>query len=132
MANDWGNPLKTKSSKKKEETELPLFKKEKLSLSKSEAKKILNNSQDLGFHQIEWVQRWLEQRVREKCLPPQLSGEYAFASIGKFLNPHDAISLLDEIRSDYKKAHTQYEPKDDYPIDVLAAVEYHSCLPEPS
>jgi len=130
---DWGNPLKPKKgkdTKKVVETELPLFKREKLSLSKSEAKKVLNMSVDLGFHQIEWVQRWLEQRVRERCLPPQLSGANAFASIALFLSPPDVISLLDDIRRDFR-ATLPTSVKDEFPISVLEASDFSKFVPEP-
>ena len=126
------SPLKTRGSKNKNEKQLALFKKVKLFLTKSEAKKVLNSSLNLSYHQIEWVQRWLEQRVRERCLPPQLSGADAFSCIGLFLDPRDAISLLEEIRSDFQKMNPKTEIVNDYPIDDLQNTEYHSYLPYPS
>ena len=127
---EWGNPLKPKKAKK-DEKELALFKQEKLILTKSEAKKVLGSSQDLSRFQIAWTQRWLDQRVRERSLPPQLSGADAFGSMSVFLPPHEVIHLLDEIRADFQRT-LPYQPKDDYPIEALESVEYHRHLPEPS
>jgi hypothetical protein len=122
MKPNWSNPLVGKSQKKKEESVLPLFPKEKLSLTKSEAKKILDYSEELGHHQIGWTQRWLEQRIRERSLPPQLSGANAFSSMRTFLSPPDMIALLEEIRAEFRKWLPPKE-KVDYPLLQLESEE---------
>jgi len=120
--NHWGNPLVGNRPKKKVETELPLFPKEKFSLTKSEAKKVLDFSEDLGHHQIGWTQRWLEQRVRERSLPPQLSGAHAFSNMRTFLSPPDMIALLEEIRADFQKT-LPPKVKEEYPLAQLQTEE---------
>ena len=100
----WCSPLRQKAPKaEKPEKEVILqkFKADKLTLTKSEAKKILNHSPTL--QQTAWTQRWMEQIIREKTLPPQLAGADAYGQIMLFLNPEDALRLLEQIRSDFAK-----------------------------
>jgi hypothetical protein len=116
-------------AKKVEEKELPLFKPEKLALTKSEARKILLYSADLSHSQIHWTQNWLSQRIRERSLPPQLAGADAFGQIVRFLAPHDASALLAEIRAEFLKT-VPPPPKDDF-LSVLANEAYHECQDQP-
>jgi len=81
----------------------PLFKAEKLTLPRSEAKKILRYAGTLSLSQTAWTQRWLEQRVREQSLPPQLARDDAFAQILSFLSPQNAAAMLAEIRADFQR-----------------------------
>ncbi len=135
---EWGNPLRKKQPKAekvekiKKEKEIPLFKKEKLTLPKTEAKKILGASGNLSYSQIAWTQRWLDQRVRERSLPPQLAGSDAMGSLTTFLSPSDALSLLDDIRRDYQKILWPEELKaPELPIATLESEAYHEYLPPP-
>ena len=102
---EWGNPLKKKQPKAekppKEPKELPKFKQEKLTLTKSEARKFLNQSPSL--EQTAWTQRWLEQVIRERTLPPQLAGADAYGQMLRFFSPEDALKLLEQIRADFAK-----------------------------
>jgi hypothetical protein len=104
---EWGNPLRKKQPKAEKppkevkEKVLPKFKQEKLTLTKSEARKILNHSPTL--QQTAWTQRWMEQVIRERTLPPQLAGADAYGQMMLFLNPDDALKLLEQIRSDFAK-----------------------------
>jgi len=113
---DWGNPLKRKQPKPekepkpKKEEELPLFKKEKLTLPKSEAKKVLGVSGSVSQLEVAWVQRWLDQTIRERSYPPQLSGDDAYGLICAFLTPSDSLQLLKQIREDYEKQKTSETP----------------------
>ena len=105
---DWGNPLKSKQPKPKKEKptkddELPLFKKEKLRLTRSEAKKVLGVSGQLSQYDVAWAQRWLDQKIRERSYPPHLSGDDAYGLICSFLTPADSLHLLTQIRDDYEK-----------------------------
>jgi hypothetical protein len=127
----WGNPIKeTKAKTPKPEEE---FKKPKLTLTKSEAKKILYHSGDLSYAQIEWVQRWLQQRIQQCCYPPQLSGSDAFAAILSFLAPNDASGLLSEVRAEFRRTLPQEAMSgDDFAfLSSLALEAYHEHLPPP-
>jgi hypothetical protein len=127
------SPLRQKK-KKEEPTELPLFKPDKLTLTKSEAKKVLYLKATLSHCHILWTQRWLEQKIQERCLPPQLSGADAFAQILRFLTPHDASSLLEQIRGDFARAFPQLGEKEDEDLSFLAQLAneaYHEHQPQP-
>jgi hypothetical protein len=135
---DWGNPLRKKQPKaekpkaEKPEKEIQKFKKEKLTLPKTEAKKILAVSGNLSYSQIAWAQRWLDQRVRERSLPPQLAGSDAMGYLTSFLCPSDALALLDDIRRDYQKILWPDELKaPDFPLATLESEAYHEHLPPP-
>lgn len=140
----WGSPLKPKKEKKvlpteprptkTTEKELEKFKPVKLTMTKSEAKKILDYKKDLAYQQIEWVQRWLETVIRERSYPPQLAGADAYGQMMLFLNPADALALLEQIRLDFQKTVPleKKEEVDDY--QFLASLElgaYHEHLPLP-
>jgi hypothetical protein len=109
------------------------FKAEKLTLPKSEARKILHHSGELSYSQIAWTQRWLEQRIRENSLPPQLSKNEAFGAILKFLSPLDASSLLNDVRTEFQRnLPPSVKEADDFAfLTVLANEAYHEHLPPP-
>jgi hypothetical protein len=136
---EWGNPLKKKQPKAEKplevkEKELPKFKAEKLTLTKSEARKFLNQSPSL--EQTAWTQRWLEQVIRERTLPPQLAGADAYGQMLRFLNPEDALKLLEQIRADFAKTLPLdcAQKKDDFDfLRGLGELEaYHEHLLRPS
>jgi len=140
----WGSPLKPKREKsvgpvkqtlpiKEVEKELEKFKPVKLTLTKSEAKKILDSKKDLAYQQIEWVQKWLETVIRERSLPPQIAGADAYGQIMLFLNPGDALALLQRVRDDYVKTLPPEEKVvDDYAYLVAMDLgAYHEHLPPP-
>jgi hypothetical protein len=138
----WGSPLKPKKEKKVLssepttkviEKELEKFKPVKLTMTKSEAKKILDYKKDLAYQQIEWVQKWLETVIREHSYPPQLAGADAYGQMMLFLNPADALALLERIRSDFQKT-VPLEKKVEDDFAYLASLEmgaYHEHLPQP-
>jgi hypothetical protein len=140
----WGSPLKPKKEKssgpiktntptKVTEKELEKFKPVKMTMTKSEAKKILDYKKDLAVQQILWVQNWLETLIRERSLPPQLSGADGYAQIMLFLNPQDALLVLKQIRDDFAKMVPPEEKVlDDYSfLSSLDLGAYHEHLPPP-
>ena len=139
----WGNPLKPKAPKKEKEErgpkepktkELPKFKAVKLTLTKSEAKKVLNlERRTPSVLQTAWTQRWLEQLIRERTLPPQLAGADAYGQLCLFLSPDDCLRVLTQIRADFDKTLPLDEsPRDEF--DFLRGLEleaYHEHLFRP-
>jgi len=134
---EWGNPLRKKQPKAEKapkevkEKVLPKFKAEKLTLTKSEARKILNHSPTL--QQTAWTQRWLEQVIRERTLPPQLAGADAYGQMMLFLNPEDALKLLEQIRADFARTLPLEAKKDEFEfLRGLGELEaYHAHLLQP-
>jgi hypothetical protein len=140
----WGSPLKPKKEKKvlstehtstkTTEKELEKFKPVKLTMTKSEAKKILDTKKELAYQQIEWVQKWLETIIRERSYPPQLAGADAYGQMMLFLNPADALALLEQIRLDFQKTVPLEQKKEVDDFQFLASLElgaYHEHLPQP-
>lgn len=131
------NKQQTKKTKVVEPTELPLFKPEKLTLTKSEARKVLHHSGELSHSQIAWTQRWLVQRIRERSLPPQLAGADAFGQILRFLSPNDALALFDDVRNDFARTVggalvSPHDEKDDLSfLEALACEAYHEHQSQP-
>ena len=138
----WGSPLKPKKEKKvlssspptkEKEKTLEKFKPIKLSMTKSEAKKILDYKKDLAIQQILWVQNWMETLIRERSLPPQLAGADGYSQLCLFLNPTDAMNVLKQIRDDFAKVlPLEEKPLDDYSfLSSLELGAYHEHLPLP-
>jgi hypothetical protein len=138
----WGSPLKPKKEKvkvlssspptKEKEKTIEKFKPIKLTMTKSEAKKILDYKKDLAVQQIQWVQNWMETLIRERSLPPQLAGADGYSQLCLFLNPLDALNVLKAIRDDFAKMLPLEEKQDDF--SYLAHLElgaYHEHLPPP-
>jgi hypothetical protein len=139
----WGSPLKPKKEKKvlssspptkEKEKILEKFKPIKLSMTKSEAKKILDYKKDLAVQQIQWVQNWMETLIRERSLPPQLAGADGYSQLCLFLNPTDAMNVLKQIRDDFAKVlPLEEKEKDDYSfLSHLELGAYHEHLPPPN
>jgi hypothetical protein len=141
----WGSPLKPKREKvvkvisssqptKEKENVLEKFKPIKLSMTKSEAKKILDYKKDLAVQQILWVQNWMETLIRERSLPPQLAGADCYSQLCLFLTPPDALNVLKAIRSDFEKVRpVEEKPVDDYSyLNSLELGAYHEHLPPPN
>ena len=123
---DWCSPLRKKKVKEEvvkagvsSSKDIPLFKQEKLTLSKGEARKFLDYSPSL--QQTAWCQRWLEQMIRERSLPPQIAGADGYGYFCSFLNPEDALKVLETLRADFQKV-VPLEPKGDF--------DFLTCLPE--
>lgn len=139
----WGSPLKPKKEvkvlsssppTKEKEKMVEKFKPIKLTMTKSEAKKILEYKKDLAVQQIQWVQNWLETLIRERSLPPQLAGADGYSQLMLFLNPLDALSVLKQIREDFAKTVPPDQKEvDDYSfLSSLALGAYHEHLPLPN
>ena len=140
----WGSPLKPKKEKvvkvlssspptKEKDNLMEKFKPIKLTMTKSEAKKILEYKKDLAVQQIQWVQNWLETLIRERSLPPQLAGADGYSQLMLFLNPLDALSVLKQIREDFAKTvPPEQKEADDYSfLSSLELGAYHEHLPLP-
>jgi hypothetical protein len=138
----WGSPLKPKKEVKVLSSSPPTITKEKMiekfkpikmTMTKSEAKKILDYKKDLAVQQILWVQNWLETLIRERSLPPQLSGSDGYSQLMLFLNPLDALSVLKQIREDFgKMIPLEEKTVDDYSfLSSLELGAYHEHLPLP-
>jgi hypothetical protein len=126
----WVSPLSSRKPKPLSSTP-EVFKVEKPTLPKAEAKKILHHSGDLSLSQVLWTQRWLEQKICERSLPPQFARADAFGQIAMFLSPPSALSLLNEIRADFQKI-VPLEEKSDFDFLLSLANEaYHEHLPPP-
>ena len=112
-----GSPIFTKTKGRKieevKEEVLPAKKKDKFSMTIAEAKKILDVREPLSTSQALWVQRFLEQKIGERCLPPQLAGGEALAHILLWLSPADSTALLNEIRINYRRAFHHTKPNED-------------------
>lgn len=105
MSNQWASPILSKGNKQKEEAkkeELKLFKKTKCKISKGHAKKIVMMTTDSAG--CAWIERWIDDLVRGNCFPPQLVSDDFYASLPKFFAPDKVLSILEDVRRDYKRA----------------------------
>jgi hypothetical protein len=101
---NYGSPLLKDQKKQKmpiaEEKELEKFKPERPLMSKSNARQLTGVTCD--NQQILWVQRWMEQLVRERSLPPQLAGKEPFSALLQFLAPSDVLKILETLRVEFQ------------------------------
>ena len=65
-------------------------------------------------HELQWIERWLENFVRSKSLPPQCAGKDAFNSCIKFLSPLDFLAMLEALRKEFLLIHQRHQTLDDF------------------
>jgi hypothetical protein len=96
----WDSPLKKKRSK---EDPLKDFKKAKPKLSNGSVKRIcaVKTSDTAGCY---WMERWIDQLVRERSYPPQLVSDDFYSLLQRFLEPRVIIGILEKARHDYRRA----------------------------
>ena len=102
-ANQWASPMSKPNKKIKEEDPMKDFKKEKCKISKGHAKKIVL-VKDVDSAGCAWIERWIDGLVRGNCFPPQLVSDDFYASLPKFFAPDKVLSILEEVRKDYRRA----------------------------
>jgi hypothetical protein len=120
----WSSPLKepkkTKSSVQSEKpAELEKFPVVKCKIKSSTAKKTLGVG---GVPVAQWLERWIEQFVRESSLPPQLLSNDFLNQLTRLLAPKDALNVLERIRSDYLLAFPQTSKAEKEDLDWLGPV----------
>ena len=91
----WSAP-KVKKGKKEEPIEK--FKSVKCRVSGASAKALLERKE--GSLHCSWVERWLENLVREQSLPPQIVGE-GLGGLRRFLAPTQVDEILLRIQRDF-------------------------------
>lgn len=101
---NWNNPLKP--SRKKDDPlteELKLFKKPKCVISKSTVRKVTESTHSNKDECI-WLERWIEQLIRERSYPPQLKSDDFYSLLSKYFDTTVILEILQLVRNDYKKA----------------------------
>jgi hypothetical protein len=122
---NYGSPL-TKDQKKQktvieEEKPLEKFKPEKPFINKSNARQLSGVACDTT--QMLWLQRWLEQLVRERSYPPQIAGKEPFFALTQFLTNEDCIRVLETLRLDFQRQFPSLSVKEEGDFDFLLAME---------
>jgi len=89
--------------KKKPEDPLKDFKKTKPKLSNASVKRIcgVKNSDKAG---CQWMERWIDQLVRERSYPPQLVSDDFYSLLQRFFEPRVIMEILEKARNDYRRA----------------------------
>ncbi len=122
---NYGSPL-TKDQKKQktvieEETLLEKFKPEKPFINKSNARQLVGEALDSG--QLLWLQRWLEQLVRERSYPPQIAGKEPYHALTQFLTPKDCLEVLEQLRAEFQRQYPFSRAKEAGDFDFLLELE---------
>ena len=89
------------------------FKTIKPVLSKGAVRKLLDCEFEVDAGMIFWTERWLDQVIREKSLPPQIALRDPMGQLTHFLGT-DALKIFENIRADFKSSFPSLHPKDDY------------------
>ena len=110
------NPIEKKRKKVVEDAPLDKFKPLKPRLSRGSGKALVEVS--CSPAELMWIERWLNNIVQSRSLPPQIGGADAFNAMTQFLAPQDVLALLEQLRGDFLRAHPQRmapeETKDDF------------------
>jgi hypothetical protein len=117
---NWASPFKETAKPKKEDDPLKDFKKPKCLISKGTAKSITGRKCDASA--CGWIERWIEQLIRENSYPPQLKSDDFISLLSKYFSPKDALAILERIRTEYKLAFRLVEEVDDDNFDELPEI----------
>lgn len=111
---NWSNPIKQK--KIKQEDSLKDFKKKRPIISNASLKRIcaVKNSDLSG---CQWLERWLEQFVRENSYPPKLISDDFYSLLNHYFEPKIVVDILEKVRKDYRRAFPLSEPQEE--VDTL-------------
>jgi hypothetical protein len=98
----WASPLKQPKPEKAAK-EPDQFKKLKPTIGRSTVRRLaeVKTVDRLG---CEWADRWVDQLIRERCLPPQLLSDDFESMLGKYLEVKDAIAIAERFRAEYRAA----------------------------
>jgi hypothetical protein len=94
-----GSPLRPR---KETSDEIETFKKQKCRISKAAVKKI--TAQTVSQASCEWLERWLDQFVRENGFPPQLVSDDYYSLLTTYFPIATATQYVERIRTDYERA----------------------------
>jgi hypothetical protein len=117
----WCSPLKPpKEKKEKTTTEKDvIFPKVKAKIKPATAKRVVGAG---GVPAAQWLERWIEQFVRENSLPPQLLSDDFPNQLTHLLAPKDALDVLSRVRADYARAFPLTAKPEKEDLDWLGAV----------
>lgn len=97
----WSAPIRQKKEKK--EDPLKDFKKQRPLLSNASVKRIC-----LARHSDKescyWLERWIQQFVRECSYPPQLISDDFYSLLSRYFEAKKIVEILEKVRIDYKRA----------------------------
>lgn len=101
-----------KEAKEKQKEHERLFKKAKPLLSKGSVKRIVvvKNVDEAGCY---WMERWIEQLIRERSWPPQLKGDDFYSLLGRYFDAPTILSVLEKARADYRRAFPMADPTEE-------------------
>lgn len=108
------------------------FKVEKPKLSTKTGKELVEHS--CSPTELMWIERWLDNLVRSRSLPPQCCGKDAFGALTKFLAPQSVLEILEQLRKDFAAAHpSRSREVEDFGflLAVTGEMNAHQTLPLP-
>jgi hypothetical protein len=123
---NWASPLEeAKKGKvgKKEEKEgvVEKFKKEKCCIPAIVVKKATGREIVDELH-CRWLERWVEQLVRERSYPPQLLGKDFYALLATYFDPKTVGEVLEKVRKDFRLAFPLLDEKKEDDLEWITAI----------
>ena len=99
---NYGSPFSKDHKKPKKEEELEKFKPEKLKISIATAKKILKPLKvEVGLAETKWINQYVENVVRSRCLPLSLLSNDFPAEVQRTFG-EDAKGFLETMLRDFQ------------------------------
>jgi len=117
---EWTSPLK-KPKKTKEEKDKEDFKKVKCVIPAATVKKVTGITA-VDDVQCRWMERWVDQLVRENSYPPQLRGADFYSLLGSYFNGDTALAILERARGDFARAFPLTQKTNEDDLGWLSAV----------
>lgn len=125
---NYGSPLtkdkkKQKAPKPEEPKEETFAKKAPCKIKNTGGRTLVESSSKLTPTQCEWIERWLDQFIRERCLPPQILGTDPLGMLTMYLTNKDALEAIERIRRDFVQSFPQGAKEPDDFQFLLGVVE---------
>lgn len=69
-----------------------------------------------GVQELFWIERWLENLVRSRGLPPSCMGENAYSALMRMLEPNDFNATIELLQKQFLMEHPSLSPLLEVPL----------------
>ena len=83
-----------------------------------------------GVQELFWIERWLENLVRSRGLPPSCMGENAYSALMRMLEPDDFRITIELLQKQFLMDHPIFRPQKDLSEDFSYLLKEFEVYPE--
>ena len=121
----YGSPLGKDWKPKATEALLEKFKTIKPVIPSKVGRQLIGKSCDI--QELLWIERWLENLVRTRSLPPSCMKENAYSALMRMLEPNDFKATIESLQKQFLLDHPVLQPVME---DFSALLEEMEAYPE--